>query len=153
MSPEVFSDFGRQQQFHKSMLERLYDMYPDTCSCKVMLCENYRSNRAIIEFTSELFYDHKLTASKDPVAHSVYYPLTFFTARGEEVQHENSSGYFNTAEVSLGLSWGKNISFNQNWQEFMIFIPPANFVCGGNTVFTLSVRPCICPSVRNTLFL
>ena len=101
MSPEVFSDFGRQQQFHKSMLERLYDMYPDTCSCKVMLCENYRSNRAIIEFTSELFYDHKLTASKDPVAHSVYYPLTFFTARGEEVQHENSSGYFNTAEVSF----------------------------------------------------
>ena len=100
MSPEVFSDFGRQQQFQKSMLERLYDLYPDSCPCKVMLCENYRSNHAIIEFTSELFYDHKLTASRDPVAHSVYYPLTFFTARGEEVQHENSSGYFNTAEVS-----------------------------------------------------
>ena len=110
MSPEVFSDFGRQQQFHKSMLERLYDMYPDTCSCKVMLCENYRSNRAIIEFTSELFYDHKLTASKDPVAHSVYYPLTFFTARGEEVQHENSSGYFNTAEVSFRPLMGEEIS-------------------------------------------
>ena len=27
-------------------------------------------------------------------------------------------------------------------------IPPANFVCGGYTVFTLSVRPC----VRNVLF-
>ena len=102
MSPEAFSDFGRQQQFHKSLLERMYDLYPDTSPSKVMLCENYRSNRAIIEFTSELFYDHKLKASKDPIAHSVYYPLTFFTARGEEVQHENSSGYYNTAEVCIG---------------------------------------------------
>lgn len=99
MSPEAFSDFARQQQFHKSLLERLYDMYPDDGPNKVMLCENYRANRAIIEFTSELFYDNKLKASKDPVAHSVYYPLTFFTARGEEVQHENSSGYYNIAEV------------------------------------------------------
>ena len=103
MSPEVFSDFGRQQQFQKSMLERLYDLYPDTCPCKIMLRENYRSNRAIIEFTSELFYDHKLTVGRDPVAHSVYYPLTFFTARGEEVQHENSSGFYNTAEVKFPL--------------------------------------------------
>ena len=29
----------------------------------------------------------------------------------------------------------------------LIFIPPANFVCGGYTVFTLSVRPCVRPSV------
>ena len=33
-----------------------------------------------------------------------------------------------------------------------IVIPPANFVCGGYTVFTLSVRLCIRPSVRNVLF-
>ena len=29
---------------------------------------------------------------------------------------------------------------------------PANFVCGGYTVFTLSVRPCVRASVRNVLF-
>ena len=28
------------------------------------------------------------------------------------------------------------------------FIPPANFVCGGYTVFTLSVRLCVHRSVR-----
>ena len=28
-----------------------------------------------------------------------------------------------------------------------IIIPPANFVCRGYTVFTLSVRPCVRPSV------
>ena len=29
-----------------------------------------------------------------------------------------------------------------------IFIPPANFVCGGYTVFTLSVRACVRACVR-----
>ena len=31
---------------------------------------------------------------------------------------------------------------------FGIIILPANFVCGGYTVFTLSVRASVCPSVR-----
>ena len=30
----------------------------------------------------------------------------------------------------------------------MIFKPPANFVCGGYTVFTLSVRVSVCASIR-----
>ena len=29
-----------------------------------------------------------------------------------------------------------------------IFIPPANFVCGPYTVFTLSVRASVCASLR-----
>ena len=33
-----------------------------------------------------------------------------------------------------------------------VFIPPANFVCGGYTDFTLSVRPSVGASVRNILF-
>ena len=36
--------------------------------------------------------------------------------------------------------------------DIMFFIPPANFVCGGYTVFTLSVCACVHPSVRNVLF-
>ena len=39
------------------------------------------------------------------------------------------------------------------FQNSLVFIiPPANFVCGGYTVFTLSVRVCVRPSVRNVLF-
>ena len=34
----------------------------------------------------------------------------------------------------------------------VLFIPPANFVCGGYTVFMLSVRVCNRASVRNVLF-
>ena len=37
-------------------------------------------------------------------------------------------------------------------KDNIVFIPPANFVCGGYTVFTLSVRlfvrPCVRPCVR-----
>ena len=34
------------------------------------------------------------------------------------------------------------------WWLMVVIIPPANFVCRGYTVFTLSVRPSVCPSVR-----
>ena len=39
----------------------------------------------------------------------------------------------------------------QYLMSFLV-IPPANFVCRGYNVFTLSVRPCVRPSVRNALF-
>ncbi|XP_033744648.1 probable helicase with zinc finger domain [Pecten maximus] len=99
LSPEIYSDLGRQQGFQKSMLERLHELYPDDVPCKVMLCENYRSHSAIIDFTSDLFYDSQLTASSEQPCHPLYYPLTFYSARGEEVQHENSIGFYNIAEV------------------------------------------------------
>ncbi|XP_012946925.1 probable helicase with zinc finger domain [Aplysia californica] len=99
MSPEVYSDFTRQQGFHASLLERLHELYPKECVYKVMLCENYRAHAAIIDFTSELFYDNKLISSGSIVAHEQFYPLTFYAAKGEEIQHENSTGFYNMAEV------------------------------------------------------
>ena len=61
-------------------------------------------------------------------------------------------------------SWGKYFSSYLTFQQFyfkkpvigpeftenhhfLLIIPPANFVCRGYTVFTLSVRPCVRPSV------
>lgn len=99
MSPEVYSDFTRQQGFHTSLLERLHELYPKECVYKVMLCENYRAHAAIIDFTSELFYDNKLICSGNIVAHDQFYPLTFFAAKGEEIQHENNTGFYNMSEV------------------------------------------------------
>lgn len=99
ISPEVYSAYTRQQGFHLSFLERLYDLYPPCCSCKVMLCENYRSHGAIVDFTSDLFYDHRLIASGKQVPHPNLHPLSFFAAMGEEVQHENSTGFFNLSEL------------------------------------------------------
>lgn len=99
MSPELFSDFAKERKLHISLLERLYDHYPVDFPCKILLCENYRAHEAIIKFTSELFYDQKLIASGKQPRHDKFYPLTFFTTRGEDVQDKNSTAFYNNSEV------------------------------------------------------
>ncbi|XP_075224399.1 helicase with zinc finger isoform X2 [Lycorma delicatula] len=99
LSPELFSQFAKERQLHVSLLERLYDHYPGTFPCKILLCENYRAHEAIIQFTSELFYDQKLISSGKQPRHDKFYPLTFFTTRGEDVQDRNSTAFYNNSEV------------------------------------------------------
>ncbi|XP_023294599.2 probable helicase with zinc finger domain [Lucilia cuprina] len=99
MSPELFSAFAKERKLHISLLERLYDHYPSNFPCKILLCENYRAHEAIIKFTSELFYEQKLIASGKQPRHEKFYPLTFFTTRGEDVQDKNSTAFYNNAEV------------------------------------------------------
>lgn len=57
------------------------------------------SSLSSYSYTSELFYDGKLMASGKQPSHKDFYPLTFFTARGEDVQEKNSTAYYNNAEV------------------------------------------------------
>lgn len=45
-----------------------------------------------------------MASGKQP-QHKDFYPLTFFTARGEDVQEKNSTAYYNNAEVALQLYW------------------------------------------------
>lgn len=99
MSPEIFSNFARERKLHISLLERLYDLYPANFPTKILLCENYRAHEAIIKFTSELFYDQKLIASGKQPRHEKFYPLTFFTTRGEDIQDKNSTAFYNNSEV------------------------------------------------------
>lgn len=99
MSPEIFSNFAKERRLHISLLERLYDHYPSDFPCKILLCENYRAHEAIIKYTSELFYEQKLVASGRIPKHEKFYPLTFFTTRGEDVQDKNSTTFYNSAEV------------------------------------------------------
>uniref|UniRef100_A0A8C1JM07 Probable helicase with zinc finger domain n=1 Tax=Cyprinus carpio TaxID=7962 RepID=A0A8C1JM07_CYPCA len=99
LSPFVYSEFARERNLHVSLLDRLYEHYPSEYPCRILLCENYRSHEAIIKYTSELFYEGKLMASGKQPPHKDFYPLTFFTARGEDVQEKNSTAYYNNAEV------------------------------------------------------
>ncbi|XP_066470056.1 probable helicase with zinc finger domain isoform X2 [Tiliqua scincoides] len=99
LSPFVYSEFARERNLHVSLLDRLYEHYPTEFPCRILLCENYRSHEAIINYTSELFYEGKLMASGKQPAHKDFYPLTFFTARGEDVQEKNSTAFYNNAEV------------------------------------------------------
>ncbi|XP_069511137.1 probable helicase with zinc finger domain isoform X3 [Ambystoma mexicanum] len=119
LSPFVYSEFARERNLHVSLLDRLYEHYPTEFPCRILLCENYRSHEAIINYTSELFYEGKLMASGKQPAHKDFYPLTFFTARGEDVQEKNSTAFYNNAEVfeiverveelrrKWPLAWGK----------------------------------------------
>ena len=106
MNPEVYSEFARSLGLNKSLLERLYDGYTSSqCSeladlCTVRLRENYRSHEAIIDLTSELFYAGGLVASSKQPRHKYFYPLSFFTARGDDEQHVNSTAFYNNAEVT-----------------------------------------------------
>uniref|UniRef100_A0AAR2L770 Probable helicase with zinc finger domain n=1 Tax=Pygocentrus nattereri TaxID=42514 RepID=A0AAR2L770_PYGNA len=99
LSPFVYSEFARERNLHVSLLDRLYEHYPSEYPCRILLCENYRSHEAIINYTSDLFYEGKLMASGKQPPHKDFYPLTFFTARGEDVQEKNSTAYYNNAEV------------------------------------------------------
>uniref|UniRef100_A0A4W3KKL8 Probable helicase with zinc finger domain n=1 Tax=Callorhinchus milii TaxID=7868 RepID=A0A4W3KKL8_CALMI len=99
LSPFVYSEFARERNLHVSLLDRLYEHYPSEFPCRILLCENYRSHEAIISYTSELFYEGKLMASGKQPAHKDFYPLTFFTARGEDVQEKNSTAFYNNSEV------------------------------------------------------
>lgn len=119
LSPELFSAFAKERNLHISLLERLYEHYPANFPCKILLCENYRAHEAIIGFTSELFYEQMLIASGKQPRHEKFYPLTFFTTRGEDVQDQNSTAFYNNSEVyevvervnelrsNWPASWGK----------------------------------------------
>lgn len=99
LGPDIFSVFAKERNLHISLLERLYDHYPPQFPCKILLCENYRSHESIIQFTSESFYDQKLVSSSKQPKHAKFYPLTFFTTRGEDVQDKNSTAFYNNSEV------------------------------------------------------
>ncbi|XP_071964791.1 probable helicase with zinc finger domain [Antedon mediterranea] len=99
ISPHVHSEFARDRNLHISLLERLHDMYPVEHQCKILLCENYRSHEAIVSYASKLFYEGKLLSSGQQPASEKYFPLTFFTARGEDIQDKNSTTFYNIAEV------------------------------------------------------
>lgn len=99
LGPDIFSSFAKERNLHISLLERLYDHYPPQFSTKILLCENYRAHESIIQFTSESFYDQKLVSRSKQPQHFRYYPLTFFTTRGEDVQDQNSTAFYNNSEV------------------------------------------------------
>lgn len=69
--------------------------------CKILLCENYRSHEVIVEYTSNLFYEAKLVAAGKQPSHPKLYPLTFYTAKGEDIQEKNSTTFYNNAEVRI----------------------------------------------------
>ena len=65
----------------------------------VMLTENYRCHKDILDFPSECFYGKELVARGDQSTHSWIPPLSFYTTQGRDKQREGSISYYNRAEV------------------------------------------------------
>lgn len=125
LSPDLFSPFVKDRKLHVSLLERLYDFYPKTdFPCRILLRENYRAHEAIIDFTSESFYEQKLVAKGKQPRHERFFPLTFFTAKGEDVQDLNSTSYYNHSEVYEIVERVAEISSDwpESWGETSIGI-------------------------------
>ncbi|XP_013417543.1 helicase with zinc finger domain 2 isoform X2 [Lingula anatina] len=107
MSPKVYSPEARRQGFHKSFLERLYthyDKYSHQSDCghlKVLLKKNYRSKMEILRFISAVFYGgpEKLESMADLPDVPNLSPLNFYAAQGSEIQDDDSTSFYNLAEV------------------------------------------------------
>ena len=94
----------------------------------------------------------------------LYHPLYYFAGFTTGIIPSSGRGYFSTCLFAENIYLNERVSQLLLNCYFLLFIPPANFVCGGHTVFTLSVRACVCvcvrpcvrpsvrPSVRNVLF-
>ena len=115
MEPSITSPFAKEKHLGMSLLERLYYMYPHDFPCKIMLCENYRSHEAIVSYTSDMFYAQKLVASGRQPSHMSWYPLTFFTARGEDFLAACNTSYHNNSEVYEIVD--RLAELKRNWPE------------------------------------
>ncbi|XP_076642575.1 putative helicase with zinc finger domain isoform X1 [Halictus rubicundus] len=100
LAPEIYSNLASERGLGVSLLERIYKMYPQTHPCRIHLCQNYRSHKEIIKFTSEMFYDGIVSPGSNLLLqHPAMHPLTFYAVYGEEVQDDQSTGHAHAGEV------------------------------------------------------
>ncbi|XP_052268028.1 uncharacterized protein LOC127869460 isoform X2 [Dreissena polymorpha] len=121
MSPQIYSSLARKEDFHVSLIERLYNTYSPNSPYRVTLCDNYRTNSHITRFMSELFYDGQLKNSADIPAHPDMYPLSFQVAKGKEEPSDLQGGYCNYAEVAAIVNTIQKLKRNwpiDIWNEF-----------------------------------
>ncbi|XP_019641872.1 PREDICTED: helicase with zinc finger domain 2-like [Branchiostoma belcheri] len=108
MSPKVYSTEACDLSFDKSLLERMVQRYISLGKGTeekaknpflVMLTDNYRCCKEIVQFLSQSFYGGLNSKSVGQPRHPRWYPLTFFSAEGEDKTGDYSTSYFNMAEV------------------------------------------------------
>jgi len=104
ISPTVYCQKARQKKFHLSLLERLFLHYKKLNLLDlntVLLYENYRSSKEIVDFLSATFYQQKqcLVASRShkPVGSGKHKTLSFYCTEGSE--DTDGCSYFNMAEI------------------------------------------------------
>ena len=101
------SPVARRLALDRSLLVRLYEFYPSTSSCKLLLLENYRAYQEIVDIPSKLFYEGTLVAHKTRPPSSIY-PVHFYGVLGKEARAPDIPSYYNmaeAAEISERVEW------------------------------------------------
>ncbi|XP_066291041.1 3'-5' exoribonuclease HELZ2-like [Branchiostoma lanceolatum] len=106
ISPKVHSTEACDLSFDMSLLQRMVQRYirfgkglteKAENPFLVMLTDNYRCCEEILRFLSESFYGGLKSVGQP--RHPRWYPLTFFSAEGDDKTGDYSTSYFNIAEV------------------------------------------------------
>jgi len=106
MGQKVYSDEARELNFGLSVVERLFNYYEkkstDDCVLpRILLKTNYRNHPEILRFLSSVFYngpDVLIAKSEQQLVGKVL-PLNFYVACGQETQDNNSTSWYNLAEI------------------------------------------------------
>ncbi|XP_078049915.1 putative helicase with zinc finger domain isoform X2 [Augochlora pura] len=114
LAPEIYSNLASERGLGVSLLERIYTMYPQTHPCRIHLCQNYRSHKEIIKFTSEMFYGGIVSPGNNLLLqHPTIFPLTFYAVEGGAMEDEHSTGFANLMEVTELVN--RIVELKSNW--------------------------------------
>ena len=83
----------------RSLLVRLYELYPSMSRWKVQLLQNYRAYDDIVDVPSYLFYQETLVAElKRP--QNLQYSIVFYGVHGQEEIADDPPSFLNRGEAA-----------------------------------------------------
>lgn len=127
MAQKVYSKEAQRQRFHRSLVHRLFEHYKmyayvvEGSLPNILLKSNYRTKMEILRFLAAVFYggpDKLVACSTQNQIESVV-PLTFYTAFGREMQDDDSTSYYNMAEIEEIVERVSELCNNwpKEWEE------------------------------------
>ena len=122
LGPYLSSKTAKRLGLGISLLERLFQEYPEDSPFKLKLLENFRSFKEIVEISSALFYEGALLSNKVR-APEVSYPLKFYGIHGKEKVSRYHPSYFNLAEANEVLYRIKKL--RETWPSVLGKFQPA----------------------------
>ena len=99
MNSKIYSPLAETYDLHRSLLEQVYDEYPELHKHKILLTCNYRTHEDILRLPSKFFYRGKLKCCKMIEKHPSCGPLVLLRCDGPETYSTEFSSYFNVNEA------------------------------------------------------
>ena len=106
--PLILSSYGKKYNLDQSLMER-FELLPDYTTrslrnCKVHLKENFRSQKTIVKFFSDLFYDGCIISRPPRLTGPTKFPaLSFIHVSGQEQSLHGFPSFYNEEEALLTI--------------------------------------------------